>query len=117
MTTILVTGGTGTLGRLVTRRLRADGHEVRVLSRHAQPYAVDLRAGGSGLDAAVAGVDTVGTARAVRAAGTSRQGRPSDRGGRGRRLGARDAHAGILPTGGCRAAGGRGCSLSIRKGS
>ncbi|MFD7303629.1 SDR family oxidoreductase [Streptomyces pharetrae] len=59
MTTILVTGGTGTLGRLVTRRLRADGHEVRVLSRHAQPYAVDLRAGGSGLDAAVAGVDTV----------------------------------------------------------
>ncbi|CAL9636615.1 hypothetical protein SUDANB105_06235 [Streptomyces sp. enrichment culture] len=58
MTTILVTGGTGTLGRLVTERLRADGHEVRVLSRHAQPYAVDLRAGG-GLDAAVAGVDTV----------------------------------------------------------
>jgi uncharacterized protein YbjT (DUF2867 family) len=59
MTTILVTGGTGTLGRLVTERLRADGHEVRVLSRHAQPYAVDLRKGGPGLDAAVAGVDTV----------------------------------------------------------
>ncbi|MEU5593885.1 NAD(P)H-binding protein [Streptomyces sp. NPDC020298] len=59
MTTILVTGGTGTLGRLVTERLRADGHEVRVLSRRAQPYAVDLRAGGPGLDAAVAGVDTV----------------------------------------------------------
>jgi uncharacterized protein YbjT (DUF2867 family) len=59
MTTILVTGGTGTLGRLVTERLRADGHEVRVLSRHAQPYAVDLRKGGSGLDAAVAGVDTI----------------------------------------------------------
>lgn len=59
MTTILVTGGTGTLGRLVTERLRADGHEVRVLSRHAQPYAVDLREGGSGLDAAVAGVETV----------------------------------------------------------
>jgi uncharacterized protein YbjT (DUF2867 family) len=58
MTTILVTGGTGTLGRHVTERLRADGHEVRVLSRHAQPYAVDLREGG-GLDAAVAGVDTV----------------------------------------------------------
>ncbi|GAA3133370.1 SDR family oxidoreductase [Streptomyces echinatus] len=59
MTTILVTGGTGTLGRLVTERLRADGHEVRVLSRRTQPYAVDLRAGGAGLDAAVAGVETV----------------------------------------------------------
>ncbi|KUL32923.1 SDR family oxidoreductase [Streptomyces regalis] len=59
MTTILVTGGTGTLGRLVTERLRADGHEVRVLSRHAQPYAVDLRKGGPGLDAAVEGVDTI----------------------------------------------------------
>ncbi|MGW7253084.1 SDR family oxidoreductase [Streptomyces sp. NPDC054834] len=59
MTTILVTGGTGTLGRPVTERLRADGHEVRVLSRRAQPYAVDLREGGRGLDAAVAGADTV----------------------------------------------------------
>jgi uncharacterized protein YbjT (DUF2867 family) len=59
MSTILVTGGTGTLGRLVAERLRADGHEVRVLSRHAQPYAVDLRAGGPGLDEAVTGVDTI----------------------------------------------------------
>ncbi|GAA3158556.1 NAD(P)H-binding protein [Streptomyces rameus] len=59
MSTILVTGGTGTLGRLVTQRLRTDGHEVRVLSRHAGPYAVDLRAGGAGLDAALAGTDTV----------------------------------------------------------
>ncbi len=59
MTTILVTGGTGTLGRLVAERLRADGHEVRVLSRHAQPYAVDLREGGAALDTAVEGVDTV----------------------------------------------------------
>ncbi|MFB9464032.1 SDR family oxidoreductase [Streptomyces cinereospinus] len=59
MTTILVTGGTGTLGRHVTERLRADGHDVRVLSRHAQPYAVDLREGGGALDAAVAGADTV----------------------------------------------------------
>ncbi|MBB4161216.1 SDR family oxidoreductase [Streptomyces cinereoruber] len=58
MTTILVTGGTGTLGRLVAERLRGDGAEVRVLSRHAQPYAVDLREG-TGLDAAVEGVDTV----------------------------------------------------------
>lgn len=59
MTTILVTGGTGTLGRLVAERLRADGHDVRALSRHAQPYAVDLRQGGPVLDRAVAGVDTV----------------------------------------------------------
>ncbi|MET8825453.1 NAD(P)H-binding protein [Streptomyces sp. NPDC004610] len=59
MSTILVTGGTGTLGRLVAERLRAAGHEVRILSRHAQPYAVDLREGGAGLDAAVAGADTV----------------------------------------------------------
>ncbi|MFI1682468.1 MULTISPECIES: SDR family oxidoreductase [unclassified Streptomyces] len=58
MSTILVTGGTGTLGRLVTERLRADGHEVRVLSRHTQPYAVDLREG-TGLDAAVTGVDVI----------------------------------------------------------
>lgn len=59
MTTILVTGGTGTLGRLVTERLRADGHEVRVLSRRTPPYAVDLREGGAGLDAAVDGVHTI----------------------------------------------------------
>ncbi|MGW1539603.1 SDR family oxidoreductase [Streptomyces sp. NPDC002309] len=59
MTTILVTGGTGTLGRPVAERLSADGHDVRVLSRHAQPYAVDLRQGGTVLDRAVEGVDTV----------------------------------------------------------
>ncbi|WP_225101237.1 SDR family oxidoreductase [Streptomyces sp. CoH27] len=59
MTTILVTGGTGTLGRHVTERLRADNREVRVLSRRAQPYAVDLRTGGAGLDTALAGVETV----------------------------------------------------------
>ncbi|MER7738711.1 NAD(P)H-binding protein [Streptomyces sp. NPDC096538] len=59
MSTILVTGGSGTLGRHVTERLRTDGHEVRVLSRHTQPYALDLREGGSGLDRAVDGADTV----------------------------------------------------------
>ncbi|MEZ7004103.1 SDR family oxidoreductase [Streptomyces sp. AD55] len=59
MSTILVTGGTGTLGRPVTERLRERGHEVRVLSRRAQPYAVDLREGGPALDAALEGVDTV----------------------------------------------------------
>ncbi|MGA5441128.1 SDR family oxidoreductase [Streptomyces griseoincarnatus] len=59
MTTILVTGGTGTLGRHVVTRLRADGHEVRVLSRHAAPYAVDLRESDNGLDSALDGTDTV----------------------------------------------------------
>ncbi|MFJ3719323.1 SDR family oxidoreductase [Streptomyces sp. NPDC090057] len=59
MATILVTGGTGTLGRLVTERLRADGHEMRVLSRSSRPYAVDLRTGGPGLDTALTGVETV----------------------------------------------------------
>ncbi|MER7664951.1 SDR family oxidoreductase [Streptomyces sp. NPDC096193] len=58
MTSILVTGGTGTLGTLVSARLRRDGHDVRVLSRRAQPYAVDLR-DGTGLDAAVEGVDAI----------------------------------------------------------
>ena len=62
---ILVTGGTGTLGRPVVALLREVGREVRVLSRHegaAEPgvaYVVcDLRAG-DGLDAALVGVDTV----------------------------------------------------------
>ncbi|MEV6123564.1 SDR family oxidoreductase [Streptomyces sp. NPDC052077] len=59
MTTILVTGGTGTLGRLVTERLNTDGHEVRVLSRHSPPYAVDLREGGPVLDAALDGTEVV----------------------------------------------------------
>ncbi|MEV8594037.1 NAD(P)H-binding protein [Streptomyces sp. NPDC052012] len=59
MTTILVTGGTGTLGRQVTERLRSAGHDVRVLSRHTEPYAVDLREGGDALDTAVTGVDTI----------------------------------------------------------
>ncbi|MEU2232978.1 SDR family oxidoreductase [Streptomyces vietnamensis] len=59
MSTILVTGGTGTLGRPVCERLRADGHEVRVLSRHSPPFAVDLRKGGPLLDRAVAGADAV----------------------------------------------------------
>ncbi|MFI5570071.1 SDR family oxidoreductase [Streptomyces sp. NPDC051740] len=59
MSTILVTGGTGTLGRHIVARLRAGGHEVRGLSRHAQPYAVDLREGGAVLEEAVTGVDTI----------------------------------------------------------
>src|SRR3954454_25035866 len=61
---ILVTGGSGTLGRLVVARLRARGQSVRVLSRgsHAAP-GVEFVTGdlltGEGADAAVAGVDVI----------------------------------------------------------
>jgi uncharacterized protein YbjT (DUF2867 family) len=83
---ILVTGGTGTLGRLVVASLRDAGSEVRVLSRHGlQSGANDVTAGpegsatgpvpvaigpdvesvigdlatGQGVDAAVAGIETI----------------------------------------------------------
>ncbi|HEY4225041.1 MAG TPA: NAD(P)H-binding protein [Pseudolysinimonas sp.] len=65
MTTVLVTGGTGTLGRLVVPRLLEAGCRVRVLSRiaHAAHPGVEVVQGdletGAGVDAAVAGVDTV----------------------------------------------------------
>lgn len=65
MTTVLVTGGTGTLGRLVVPRLLDAGCRVRILSRAAQPAQAGVEAvlgdveTGSGVDAAVAGVDTV----------------------------------------------------------
>lgn len=61
----LVTGGTGTLGRLVVARLREAGCAVRVLSRHRyQPGdGIDLVVGdlatGAHLDSAVQGVGTV----------------------------------------------------------
>ncbi|MFD2795126.1 SDR family oxidoreductase [Promicromonospora vindobonensis] len=63
--TILVTGGTGTLGRHVVPLLRAAGRDVRVLSRtpHAsrpgvEHVAADLSTG-AGVVAAVTGVDTI----------------------------------------------------------
>jgi uncharacterized protein YbjT (DUF2867 family) len=62
---ILVTGGTGTLGRLVVPRLRDAGYGVRVLSRHPGLAAgeVELVAGdlgtGEGLQAAVAGAEVI----------------------------------------------------------
>ncbi len=62
---ILVTGGTGTLGAQVIPLLREAGQEVRVLSRHAHApgdgveyVVVDLKSG-EGLDAALRGVRTV----------------------------------------------------------
>ncbi|MCT2587669.1 SDR family oxidoreductase [Actinophytocola gossypii] len=54
---ILVTGGTGTLGRAVVTGLRAAGHTPRVLSRRGDTRG-DLRTG-AGLPAALAGVETV----------------------------------------------------------
>ncbi len=62
---ILVTGGTGTLGRLVVPRLREAGREVRVFSRHpGDPQdGVEYMTGdlttGEGIDVAVAGVEIV----------------------------------------------------------
>lgn len=62
---MLVTGGTGTLGRVVAEKLLAKGIEVRVLSRRpapaGTPYAWrvgDLRTG-AGVDEAVAGTDAI----------------------------------------------------------
>jgi uncharacterized protein YbjT (DUF2867 family) len=57
---ILVTGGTGTLGRPTIALLRQVGHDVRVLSRTpgADRVVGDLTTG-RGLAEAVAGVDTV----------------------------------------------------------
>ncbi len=62
---VLVTGGTGTLGRLVVQRLRAAGRDVRVLSRRPAPaggapgwHVGDLGTG-AGLGAALDGVGAV----------------------------------------------------------
>lgn len=60
---ILVTGGTGVLGRVVVRRLLAAGHEVRVMSRRprsgdASSVVADLGTG-DGLEAAVADVEVI----------------------------------------------------------
>lgn len=57
---VLVTGGTGTLGRRVVDRLRAVGHETRVLSRSGRPGTVtgDLLTG-EGVEAAVRGTNAI----------------------------------------------------------
>lgn len=62
---ILLTGGTGTLGRLITPRLRDAGYDVRILSRASHEsqdgveYVVGDLATGAGLDAAVDGIETI----------------------------------------------------------
>ena len=66
MALVLVTGGTGQLGREVVPRLVSGGHDVRLLSRQdrpSRPDGVEAVRGdvltGDGLDRAVAGVDVV----------------------------------------------------------
>jgi len=55
---IAITGGTGTLGSLVAGELRSRGHDVRVLSRHAPEFPVDLVTG-EGLAGALDGCEAV----------------------------------------------------------
>ena len=63
---VLVTGGTGTLGRPAVEHLLDRGHEVRVLSRRSSPALPHGAAAvhgdlstGAGIAAAVEGVDAV----------------------------------------------------------
>lgn len=65
MSTVLVTGGTGTLGRVVVDQLVAANANVRILSRgrrrrraDVEHVTGDLRTG-AGLETAIAGVDTI----------------------------------------------------------
>jgi uncharacterized protein YbjT (DUF2867 family) len=63
---VLVTGGTGTVGRIVVDQLTTAGKDVRILSRGRRPpqrtdvqhVVGDVRTG-DGLDAALDGVDTI----------------------------------------------------------
>lgn len=55
---IAIAGGTGTLGGHVVTELRSRGHEVRVLSRSAPEYRVDLVTG-AGLEPALRGCEVV----------------------------------------------------------
>ena len=72
---ILVTGGTGTLGRLVVSRLRDAGYDLRVLSRrrpedgegNGDEHVTGDLATGEGIEAAVEGAEVV-----VHLAGSSR---------------------------------------------
>ena len=70
---ILVTGGTGTLGRLVVARLRDAGRDVRVLSRHGREGGEGIEfvtgdlAKGEGIGAAAEGAEII-----VHCAGSSK---------------------------------------------
>ena len=59
---VLVTGGTGALGRHVVRLLRASGHRARILSRNPRGHddaVTGNLATGAGLGKAVAGMDAI----------------------------------------------------------
>ena len=84
---VLVTGGTGTLGRHVVKLLRQSGHRARILSRqprgHVDAVHGDLRTG-EGVAKALAGMEVV-----VHAASATRaplRGRSTDVGGTRRML-------------------------------
>jgi len=68
---VLVTGGTGTLGRHVVRFLRQSGHRARILSReprgHVDAVQGDLKTG-AGLAKAVSGMEAI-----IHAASASRE--------------------------------------------
>ena len=72
-TSILVTGGTGTLGRPVAQRLRDAGASVTVLSRHPPETGEGIRyttgdlSTGEGIESAAAGAEVI-----VHCAGSSR---------------------------------------------
>lgn len=88
---VLVTGGTGVLGRRVVQRFRSAGVEARVLSRSGKSGTVrgDLLTG-EGLDRAVDGIDTI-----VHCASSPfRKSRQTDVGGTERLLGVA-ARAGV----------------------
>ena len=93
---VLVTGGTGTLGREVVMLLRQSGHRARILSReprgHVDAVRGDLKTG-AGLTKALAGMDAI-----VHAASATRDpmaGRATDVRGTRRLLErARDANIG-----------------------
>jgi uncharacterized protein YbjT (DUF2867 family) len=61
----LVTGGTGTLGRLIVPKLQDAGCDVRVLSRHKREHGGDIEfvtgdlASGEGVQAAVQGAEII----------------------------------------------------------
>jgi len=57
---VVVTGGTGRLGRRMVDRLRAEGLEPRIMSRSGRPGTIkgDLLTG-EGIEAAVRGADTI----------------------------------------------------------
>lgn len=60
MTTVLVTGGTGTLGTPTVAQLRSGGYDVRALSRGGGPgITTGNLLTGEGLASALAGADTV----------------------------------------------------------